>query len=250
MEYLINYTIFCHLNDSLYHLVLNLLIIGVNGRPVVPSIPKHCLFTILNYYRIHYSFNKAYMWIQVLLLLVLVIAITTSITDVLFSDICRRIERELCWRLLKHLLLFICYALTFGLFLLTDKCLMFGEFGTAAFAAPTLSLTRSEIISPPMSFCTLHLDDSFISNHNYFNATFMTLGLRSHGINDFDAIVANLMIFISKLPEGYLTTLACLFVITVTTASKWSIECLLKTSLLDSCWKLVATFFWYSGSWE
>ena len=85
------------------------------------------------------------------------------------------VKHKLSLSLLEHLFLLICDALTLFLLLLADVSFVLGKLGLTALFAPTLSLTRSEVIRPSVSFVTLDFDLSLVKViYDDFDASVMT----------------------------------------------------------------------------
>ena len=207
VEDLIDGAILSHLDDGFNHLVLYLLFIEVkrSRSRLIRSI-KDRIVSILYYYGIYYSLDELNVGV--------IIIISSSIVAHVVSDVCScSIHGELSLCLLEHLLLFSCDTLTFSLLLLADESFVFGELSSAALLAPALPLSRSEIIDPTVSLVAAHFDDGLIEVvDDDFDATFVAESLCSDSIDNLDAIVANLVLVVSDLPEGDLAALACLFI--------------------------------------
>ena len=64
-----------------------------------------------------------------------------------------------------------------------------------------------------MLLCAVDLNHSegALLYHENFNSSTMSLRLGTNCIDNFDAVVADLMLVVSELPEVYLTAKACFF---------------------------------------
>mgnify|MGYP001028110963 CR=1 FL=1 len=120
---------------------------------------------------------------------------------------------ELGLSLLEHLCLMRCDALSLNLFLLSDRCLVLGNLGPAALTAPTLALSRPEVIGPHVSHATLNLNGRCLLSWQGKNLDLpaVLFGLHADSVYYFNAIVADLVLTVSELPEGNLTPMASLF---------------------------------------
>lgn len=90
------------------------------------------------------------------------------------------------------------------------------DLGPAALTAPALALSWTEVICPHMPLVAVDLNNSACLSamnleHDNLNTTTMPLRLAPHGINDFDTIMADLVLTVCELPECDLTPMACLF---------------------------------------
>ena len=105
------------------------------------------------------------------------------------------------------------HALSLYLFLLSDGRFVLGNLRSSALAAPSLALSRTEIVCPIVALAAVDLNKGALLHlrtlhDKNLDTASVSLRLRPHGLHYFNAIVAYLMLGVSELPESDLATMA------------------------------------------
>ena len=149
------------------------------------------------------------------------------------------IKSELGLGLLEHSFLLSRNPCSFPLFFPSDFPLMLGDLVSSALAAPTLALTRAEVVDPSMTLAALDANNSLILIDNHSNLSLMLLSLALHSIDYLDTVVADAMHLVRELPEFSLTAAACPLALLPMLLLLLLMLRLLLPTLLNSCSELV-----------
>jgi len=192
VEDCVNYTIhmfFAYLDYCLDHLMSDLRIIRLNFI-LLSFFCVNGSATVCDYNYVNDLLYESHVWINLRL-----------VRNGFLGDLCKRFT--------VHLFLLGCNALLCLFFLLSNTCLVFCHVLLAAHLAPTLALTWPEIVLPTMATSTSdgncrHTRRNFCD----LDLTTVLFSLSLYSFDNFDAVVANLMLLVSKLPESNLAAMA------------------------------------------
>ena len=181
-------TIFADCNNCIDHLLLSF---GGVRIDFGLGWPKYRVVSLLYNYSVHDLLYEANMRVDL-------------------GALCDGFVCDLCKSLLVHLLLLNSDTLPFCLFLLSNMSLVFVDLLTTALLAPSAGLTWTEIVHPAVALAASHDYCGDTLGCNNLDSPAVSLCLAADRLNDFHAVVANLMLSICELPKGDLAAVAWL----------------------------------------